>query len=153
MKTKLLAAATVVAVAHGMPPEGGAQEPARPQPTVPLVKTVGCVERDGESWFLTRATDPEVTEYPFASAAELEDAGRAGLGSNRLQLVGVADFLDAEGLLALPQRAAHTTPESVNATGALAAGRKVAVKGLYITGVEPHRVNLTSLLSLADECG
>lgn len=152
MRTKLYTAATTVVIMSGVSLGVAAQEPDLTKPTVPLVKTVGCVEVDGGSWFLTRATDPEETEYPFASAAELEDAGRAALGSNRLQLVGVNDFLDAEGLLSSYQRAEHTAPESVNATGSLAEGRKVAVKGLYITSVEPHRVNLTSVLSLADTC-
>ena len=116
--------------AHGALPVVAAQEPDAAEPTVPLVKTVGCVERDGDAWVLTRATDPEAARYLSPSAVELEDAGRAALGSNRLQLVGVTDFLDAEGLLASFQRAQHTAPASVNATGALAEGRKVAVKGL-----------------------
>lgn len=145
--------AAAILIAHGALPAAAAQEPDGTGPTVPLVRAVGCVEKDGEAWFLTRATDPEVTRYPFPSAVELEDAGRAALGSNRLQLVGVTDFLDAEGLLASFQRAQHTAPASVNATGALAAGRRVAVKGLYITSVEPHRVNLTSAMAVADTCG
>ena len=154
MRTAILTAAAAAALlAPGAPPAAAAQEPDATEPTVPLVKTVGCVERDGDAWFLNRATDPEVTQYPFPSAVELEDAGRAALGSHRLQLVGVTDFLDAEGLLASFQRAQHTAPESVNATGALAEGRRVAVKGLYITSVEPHRVNLTSAMSVADTCG
>ena len=152
MRTELCAVAAAL-FAHGALPAVAAQEPDAAEPTVPLVKTVGCVERDGDAWFLTRATDPEAARYPFPSAVELEDAGRAALGSNRLQLVGVTDFLDAEGLLASFQRAQHTAPASVNATGALAEGRKVAVKGLYITSVEPHRVNLTSAMSVADTCG
>ena len=129
-----------------------AQEPEEDAPAVPLVKSVGCVEKDGDAWFLTRATEPEVTEYPFPSAAEIEDAGSAAPGSSRLELVGVADFLDTEGLLASFDRAEHTARESANATGAIAAGRKLAVKGLYITSVEPHRVNLTSAMAIADTC-
>ena len=153
MRTDFLAVAAAVVTACGAMPATAAQESDPTEPTVPLVRTVGCVEKDGDAWFLTRATDPEVTRYPFPSAVELEDAGRAALGSNRLRLVGVTDFLDAEGLLASFQRAEHTAPASVNATGALAAGRKVAVKGLYITSVEPHRVNLTSAMSVAGACG
>ena len=64
----------------------------------------------------------------------------------------LTDFLDAEALLSSHQRAEFTAPESVNATGQLSEGRKVAVKGLHITSVEPHRINLTSLLSRADTC-
>ncbi len=153
MRTELLAVAGAVVIACGALPAAGGQEPDGMGPTVPLVRAVGCVEKDGDAWFLSRATDPEVTRYPFPSAVELEDAGRAALGSNRLELVGVTDFLDAEGLLASFQRAEHTAPGSVNATGALAAGRRVAVKGLYITSVEPRRVNLTSAMAVADTCG
>lgn len=153
MKRRLLAVLAIVAAVVAAPHRGAAQAPDLAERTVPLVKSVGCVEMDGESWFLTVASEPEETEYPFASAPEIQDARGAALGSNRFQLVGVADFLDAEGLLALHQRAEHTAPESVNATGQLAVGHKVAVKGLYITSVEPHRLNLTSVFSLTDTCG
>ena len=95
----------------------------------------------------------EEARADYSRSAELEDARGASLGGNRIQLVGVTDFLDAEGLLASHQRAEFTAPESVNATGELAEGRKVVVKGLYITTVDPHRINLTSLFSLADTCG
>lgn len=152
MGSKLLAALSAVVIAGGASLVAAAQEPEEDSPTVPLVKSVGCVEKDGDAWFLTRATEPEVTEYPFPSAAELEDAGSAALGSSRLQLVGVTDFLDVNGLLASFDRAEHTARESANATGAIAAGRKLAVKGLYITSVEPHRVNLTSAMAIADTC-
>ena len=152
MRTTFLRAVTAVVVTCGVSLDVAAQESDENVPTVPVVSTVGCVERDGESWFLSRATDPVETELPFASYSELEDARRVPLGSNRFQLVGVTDFLDAEALLSSHQRAEFTAPESVNATGQLSEGRKVAVKGLHITSVEPHRINLTSLLSLADTC-
>lgn len=151
IKRTLLMAVTAV-ITFGVSPHLVAQESDLAKPTVTLVTTVGCVERDGDAWFLTRATDPTETELPFATFNEVEDAGKEALGSNRLQLVGVTDFLDAEGLLASHQRAEFTAPESVNATGQLADGHKVAVKGLHITTVEPHRVNLTSVFSLADTC-
>ena len=153
MRAALLGAVSAAVTVCAMSLDVAAQEPDQSKPTVPIVTTVGCVEKDGESWFLTRAADPEETELPFSSFTELEDARRASLGGNRIQLVGVTDFLDAEGLLASHQRAEFTAPESVNATGELADGRKVVVKGLYITTVDPHRINLTSLFSLADTCG
>ena len=53
---------------------------------------------------------------------------------------------------ALHQRAEFTAQESVNSTGQLAEGHKVAVKGLHITSVDPHRLNVTSVISLADTC-
>lgn len=152
MGTKLVAALFAGTIMCGASLTAAAQEPEENTPTVPLVKSVGCVEKDGDAWFLTRATEPEVTEYPFPSAAELEDAGSAALGSSRLQLVGVTEFLDVNGLLASFDRAEHTARESANATGTIAEGRKLAVKGLYITSVEPHRVNLTSAMAIADTC-
>ena len=153
MRTTLLTAVTVAAITCGVSLDLTAQEAEQTKPTVPIVTTVGCVEKDGESWFLTSAADPEETALPFSSFTELEDAGQASLGGNRFQLIGVTDFLDAEGLLSSHQRAEFTAPESVNATGQLSEGRKVVVKGLYITSVDPPRINLTSLFSLADTCG
>jgi hypothetical protein len=39
----------------------------------------------------------------------------------------------------------------VNATGVLAAGHKIAVKGLYIQA-SPPRINLTSVVDLGRSC-
>ena len=117
-----------------------------------MVRTVGCVEMESGSWFLTRATAPEEAEFPFASFVEVEDARVVSLGFNRFELVGVTDFLDAESLLSLHQRSEFTTLESENSTGQLSEGHRVAVKGLYITSVEPHRLNLTSVFSVSDTC-
>ena len=155
MRTHLLTLLTSMVFACGQSLAFGAQladglDPTRP--TVPVVQTVGCVAMEGGSWFLTRATDPEQTEAPFASDAELEGARGASLGSHRFHLIGVADFLDTEGLLALHQRAEFTAEESVNATGQLVEGHKVVVKGLHITSVDPPRLNLTSVIGLADTC-
>ena len=151
-RMKLIAVVTPLVITCGASLDVDAQVPDPTKPTVPLVMAVGCVEMDAGSWFLTRATDPEETEAPFASEAELEGARGASLGSHRFHLVGVADFLDTEGLLALHQRAEFTAQESVNSTGQLAEGHKVAVKGLHITSVDPHRLNLTSVISLANTC-
>ena len=119
---------------------------------VALVSVVGCVETADGLWFLYRATEPKATQAAYATEADVEEARSATLGSNRFELIGVADFLDAEGLLALHQRAEVTAPESVNSTGQLALGTKVAVKGLHIQTVEPSRLNLTSVISLAGTC-
>ena len=152
MTTRFLMATVVVAIVCGSSLDAAAQEPDQTKPTVPVMQAIGCAETDGGLWFLTRATDPKDTEHPFATFVEVEAAREASLGSNRIQLVGVTDFLDAETLLSLHQRAEFTAPESVNATGQLSDGHKVVVKGLYITSVEPHRINLTSVFSLADTC-
>ena len=63
-----------------------------------------------------------------------------------------AEFLDLDSLLNQFQRTELTALESVNATGQLSNGHKVAVKGLLIESTDPHRINLTSVISLADSC-
>jgi hypothetical protein len=74
------------------------------------------------------------------------------LGTREFQLVGVADFLDAEGLLATGNRADFTSADQVNATGELRPGRTVLVKGLLIEGDDVSRVNLTTVVGLPDRC-
>ena len=129
------------------------QDPDLTSPTVQIVQTVGCATADGTSWYLTNATDPVEAEAPFASNAEMEAAEAVALGSNRFHLIGVAEFLDIEGLLNQFQRGDFTARESVNATGQLVAGHKVTVKGLFIEDTEPQRINLTSVISLGESCG
>ena len=128
----------------------GAQEQEVTKPTIDIVSSIGCATQDGATWTLTRASDPVVSEVPFASAAEIEEAQSTSLGSNTYTLVGVADFLAIDGLLDQFQRAEFTARESVNSTGSLVTGHRVLVKGLFI---ENQRVNLTSVISVADSCG
>ena len=130
-----------------------AQQTDLTDPTVRIIQTIGCATVEGTTWFITNATDPAETEAPFTSDAEVEDAQNAFLGSNRFQLIGVAEFLDVEGLLDQFQRSDFTARESVNASGQLVAGHKVAVKGLFIEDDDPKRINLTSVISLAESCG
>tara|TARA_B100000949_G_scaffold208474_1_gene200318 strand:- start:239 stop:511 length:273 start_codon:yes stop_codon:yes gene_type:complete len=73
-------------------------------------------------------------------------------GAREFQLVGVADFLDVEGLLASGDRALFTTPEQANATGELRAGRTVLVKGLLIEADESSRINLMAVVGLSETC-
>ena len=125
------------------------------RPTVAMVQSVGCVSREAgtpPTWWLTSATDATETETPYASNNEIEGLRNASPGSNRFQLIGVADFLDAEGALNQFQRGDFTASESVNATGQLVAGHRVAVKGLFLEATDPQRINLTSVISLADSC-
>ena len=68
IRTLLIAVAAIITC--GVSPYLVAQESDLAKPTVPLVKTVGCVERDGDSWFLTRATAPTETALPFATFNE-----------------------------------------------------------------------------------
>ena len=154
MHTKLMAVVAGIGAASGWSLGAMAQsiDVSAEQPTVPIVQSVGCVELQGSTWLLGRATDPIESDTPYASDEEIEEAQSLGLGSNRFELIGVAEFLDIEGLLAQFQRADFTAPESVNSTGQLRTGHKIAIKGLYLQDAEPSRINLTSVISLEESC-
>jgi len=125
-------------------------------PQVEIVQTVGCVERrsgaDG-TWWLTRAADPTVTKpgvFDSDQIAEIEKT--AALGTLQFRLIGVPDFLSAEGLLRSGDRALFTTPEQVNATGELRDGRTVLVKGLLIDPDAEPLINLLVVVGMEDKC-
>jgi hypothetical protein len=61
-------------------------------------------------------------------------------------------FASADELLGQGQRVQFTTPEAVNATGQLRAGRRVAIKGLLIAAENEPRLNLLSVQPIADAC-
>jgi hypothetical protein len=122
---------------------------------VDVVQSVGCVERrDGspETWWLTKAVDPRVTQPGIFSTTQIDTAKGLPPGSNTFQLVGVTDFLDTEGLLKSGRRPEFTTPQNANATGDLRPGRKVLVKGMFITSGETKRINLLNVIGLGDSC-
>jgi len=129
-----------------------AQQADPGNPTVKIIQTIGCATVEGTSWFITNATDPAETKTPFTSDSEVSNAKNVPLGSKRFHLIGVAEFLNVEGLLKQFQRSEFTTREFVNASGQLVAGQKVAVKGLFIENNEPKRINLTSVINLAEFC-
>ena len=133
---------------------GQAQPAARRKPQVEMVQVVGCVEeRTGNGWWLTRASEPVVSPAGVFNQDQVDAVLAAlELGTRELQLVGVADFLDAEGLLATGNRADFTSADQVNATGELRPGRTVLVKGLLIEGDDVSRVNLTTVVGLPDRC-
>ncbi len=149
-----VAAATLapqIATAAGQRPSAG-----RPEPQVEVVQTVGCVEQrisQETTWWLTRAVEPTSTRPRVFNEVEVEEARENTSGDHEFQLVGVADFLTAEGLLRFGQRAIFTNPEQINATGELRAGRTVLVKGLLIETDGLSRINLLSVVGLADTCG
>jgi hypothetical protein len=128
---------------------------ARRTPQVEMVQAVGCVEqRTGNNWWLTRASEPEVSPPGVFNQVQVDAVLAAlALGTREFELVGVADFLDAEGLLAIGNRADFTSPDQVNATGELRQGRTVLVKGLLIEADGVSRVNLTTVVGLAERCG
>jgi hypothetical protein len=126
------------------------------KPKVDVVRSFGCVERRHGSpvtWWLSSAADPTVTQSSLLNTTEVEQSKMQALGKNAFQLVGVADFLDADALLQQGQRSQFTTPATANATGQLRDGHKVIVKGLLIEAADGQkRINLTAVLKLADAC-
>jgi len=125
------------------------------KPAVDVVQSVGCVERregNPETWWITHAVEPKVSQPGVFSTTQVDAAKGSPSGDNSFQLVGVADFLDAEGLLRSGRRREFTTAQNANATGELRPGRKVLVKGMFITTGETKRINLLNVISLADSC-
>ena len=125
------------------------------KPAVEIVQTVGCVERrSGDAaWWLARAAEPTVTRAGVFNSVQVDEAREQGPGERAFRLVGVADFLGAEALLRSFDRSSFTTPDQVNATGELRAGRTVLVKGLLIDPDAAARINLMVVVGLADTCG
>jgi hypothetical protein len=139
-----------------MAAQRGRQTNPAEKPAVDVVQSVGCVERrDGnpETWWLARAVDPRVAPPGVFSTAQIATARGVPLGTNTFQLVGVADFLDTEGLLKSGRRREFTTAQQANATGEIRPGRKVLVKGMFIATGETKRINLLNVIGLADSCG
>jgi hypothetical protein len=134
----------------------GRQTNPAEKPAVDVVQSVGCVEhRDGnpETWWLTLAVEPRVVQPGIFSTTQIANARGLPAGTNTFQLVGVADFLDTEGLLKSGRRREFTTAQNANATGEIRPGRKVLVKGMFITTGETKRINLLNVVGLADSCG
>jgi hypothetical protein len=67
-------------------------------------------------------------------------------------MIGTADFVSADELLAEGQRRLFTTRETANVTGQLQAGRKLAVKALLIRAEDEDRLNVLTVQSIADTC-
>ena len=120
---------------------------------VPMVSVVGCASHTSDgTWMLINATDGTDTKEVFSSTEEIAEAKKRKLGTNRYKLVGTAEFGTKEDLLKLPERAAFTRPEVANASGQLQNGRKLVVKGLLISAPNEKRLNLVSVVQLADAC-
>ena len=130
-------------------------EPATTQAEtqVDIVRIVGCVEQQSDSsvW-LTDASAPTVARRGVFDQTQVNAARTSALGNGSFHLIGEADFLSAEGLLRTGERSAFTSPEQVNATGGLRAGRKVLIKGLLIESDNESRVNLLAVVVLSDTC-
>ena len=146
----LLTVALYPLASQGQPPAAGTEDPK-----VDIVQTVGCVEQRSDpdvTWWLTHAADPEVAGPGPFEEPDVDDARNQEAGSREFQLIGVAEFVDPATQLAWADRALFTTEEQVNATNELQKGRFVLVKGLLIEADESARINLLSVVGLADTC-
>jgi hypothetical protein len=144
----ILAACGVNGPAHAQQPQA---DPSKP--TAPLVSVVGCASRTPQgAWTLTNATSGTETRTLFMTAAEIDEARKSALGTNRYALLGTPDFVTKEELLKSGQRTEFTRPEIANATGQLQNGRRVFVKGLLIAAPNERRLNLVAVQQLADTC-
>ena len=145
----LVAVASPVAVRSQESDEGE-------KPQVEIVKTLGCAEKRSGSpatWWLTHAVEPEVVKGGVFDTTQVEEAKSSPLGTREFQLIGVADFLDAESLLEWGRRSEFTTADQANATGELREWRTVLVKGLLIDADPVPRINLLVVVGLAEDCG
>jgi len=135
---------------------GGQDQRRRREPQVKLVQTVGCVERHGDrepTWWLSGAAEPTEARAGVFNRTEIDEiAGAVKSGARVFQLVGVADFLDVDGLLVSGDRQLFTTAEQANATGELRTGRTVLVKGLLIETDGDSRINLIAVVGLSETC-
>ena len=157
IRTVLAAALVTATIAPPIATAAGQRAGGRrPKPQVEVVQTVGCAEQrisEETTWWLTRAVDPTGSRPRVFNEVEVAEARENTTGTHEFQLIGVADFLTAEGLLRFGERARFTSPEQINATGELRAGRTVLVKGLLIEADGVSRINLLSVVGLADTCG
>ncbi len=153
MRATLAVGAVALATAIAYPVASHGQDSADPQAAI--VQTVGCAEQrsdDGVTWWLTQAADPaEIGPGPFEEP-QVDAARNRETGSREFQLVGFAEFVDPATLLAWADRALFTTEEQVNATNSLRQGSFVLVKGLLVDVDGSARINLLSVVGLADAC-
>ena len=153
-QVSLMTLATVIGV--GISIAGVGTEPAaatQAETQGDIVQMVGCVEhRSDASVWLTKASTPTVARRGVVDHTQVDAALTSDLGNDSFRLIGEADFLSAEGLLRTGERSAFTSPEQVNATGGLRAGRKVLIKGLLIESDNESRVNLLAVVALSDTC-
>ncbi|OLC80188.1 MAG: hypothetical protein AUJ01_14395 [Acidobacteria bacterium 13_1_40CM_3_65_5] len=114
-----------------------------------IVVVVGCAGKTAAPhiWELKQAGARLESSRAGITTSEKDQLAKQPLGQNTYQLIGVADFVDAQTSASIGDRAKILTPSRVNATGMLVSGHKVAVKGLLIDA-SPPRINLTSVVDL-----
>ena len=136
-----------------MPRLQAVQQRTANRPVAPVVVVVGCAAETAQPHIWTLSHAGERSESLRAGIAAEEKAQLAArlLGRDTYQLIGVADFVDVDRSRKIGVRGDILPPSRVNATGVLAAGHKIAVKGLYIQA-SPPRINLTSVVDLGRSC-
>ena len=93
-----------------------------------LVQAVGCLQKSGSQWTLTRSTEPQVTSRDPLSPSDKEALSASAHGTRTIELLSV-----------------YPTPEQVQG--------KVLVKGLFINRPAGMRINVTSVELVHLECG
>jgi hypothetical protein len=142
----VLAAASMTGAVH-------AQQLPVEKPGSALVIVAGCAKATAQPhiWTLSDAGARVESATVAITTEEKERLAAQPPGQNTYQLIGVADFVDGETSRKIGVRGKILTAPRVNATGMLADGHKVGVKGLYIDA-RPPRINLTSVVDLAARC-
>jgi hypothetical protein len=146
------ASATIALVVGSSSARTLAQRQTMP-PKAPVVAIVGCAGQSARPhiWNLSHAGQRTESSRAGISTGEREQLGTRALGHDVYQLIGVADFVDADTSRTIGARGDILAPARVNATGMLVGGHRVAVKGLFIEG-SPPRINLTSVVDLGVKC-
>jgi hypothetical protein len=129
------------------------QQQLAERPKSPVVLAVGCARAGAQTntWILSHAGERTESPRPGITTDEMKQLPARPLGDNTYELIGVADFVDPDTSRTIGVRGQILTRSRVNATGMLASGHKVAVKGLLIQGPQP-RINLTSVADLGPRC-
>ncbi len=136
-----------------MPRAEAMQQRTPDRPGAPMVLIVGCARESAQprSWTLSYAGERTESLRAGITAEEKAQLVQRPLGHDVYQLIGVADFVDADTSRKIGVRGEILPASRVNATGMLAGGHKIAVKGLYIQAI-PARINLTSVVDLGRSC-
>ena len=123
------------------------------RPSARVVLIVGCARPTDAAhvWTLSAAGARVESQRPGITPEETQDLSNRPLGQDVYQLIGVADFVDVETASRIGVRGQILTKPRMNTTAMLAAGHRVAVKGLYIAA-SPPRINLTSVVDLSERC-
>jgi hypothetical protein len=129
------------------------RQPSPDTPKSPVVLAVGCASQGTQPniWLLSHVGERSESSRAGITSEEREQLPQRSLGQDTYELIGVADFVNADASRTIGVRGEIFPRSRVNATGMLANGHKVAVKGLLIQG-SPARINLTSVADLGPRC-